>query len=175
MAQVSMRANKDQESGGYPIADPGDYFLKVKSKKDGTTKTNRQKVDLLIGIYDDNGNEVGSCFHTVTFISEGEPGHGIWLHVNHALGLPYDGEVDFDTQDYVDAECRGRVIQDEYNGKIKNKIEEFYTEDEAPLAGSGSPPAKAEAPATEVSEPPPAKKRNATPPKDKVDLEEVPF
>lgn len=162
MGRINMRADASQESGGYPLAEPGEYFLRVKRVKDGTTRTNRQKVDLLISILDEEGVEVGSAFHTVTFIPEGQPGHGIWLHVNHALGLPYDGEVDFDTDDYLGKECRGRVIQDTYEGKTRNKIEEFYVEDdgnqEAPAPAAAPAPAKAAAPA-------------ATP----APLEEVPF
>ena len=184
MAQVSMRANKEEESKGFPIADEGDYWLRVTQVKDGQTSDraknpNCQKVDLLIVILDDNGDKVGSCWHTLTFIPAGKPGHGMWLHANHAFGLPYDGEVNYDTADYMDTECRGHVIVDTWEGKTRNKISEFYTEDDNQgSAGSGSAPAPAAeaAPAEEVSESPPTKKRNATPPKkDEVDLEQVPF
>jgi len=170
MAQVRMRADRSQESGSYPIADPGDYFLRVKEKTDGKTgrdakNPNCQKVDLIISILDDRNEEVGSVFHTVTFIPEGRKGHGIWLHVNHALGLPYDGEVDFDTDEYLDKECRGRVIVDTYNGKTRNKIEEFYVEDEGEEKKETPPPSRETSRSRQDEQPDPAN----------TDLEEVPF
>lgn len=50
---------------------------------------------------------------------DGEPkrnkAHGFTLHFLHAVGLPYDGEVDFDTDEFIGREFWGEVVHEEYD------------------------------------------------------------
>lgn len=140
MAQVHMQADGSQ-AGAFPVASEGDYYVVVREKRDGTTKdSGRQKVDLIFEIQDQQGRKLGSVWHTLTFIPAGASGHGMWLHANHALGLPYDGELNYDTDDYLGASCEAHVVIDTWEGKQRNKISEFYVA-KAPGNKAPKPPA----------------------------------
>jgi len=141
---IRMNADKKQETTGFPLVPDGDYLLKIRKVTDGSASQQSknpgcEKIQAIIDIIDEATDEkVGSLVTTVTFIPEGKAGHGIWLHFNHAFGMPYDGEVDFNTQDYVGQTSRGRIYTDTYNGKKSNKIGELYVADGEEPAGSPS-------------------------------------
>lgn len=127
MAVVNMNA-KYEPRGVYETIPPGDYFVRVKEVKDGTSKSGYQKVDLFLEVFDKSDKRVGGMWTNLTMIPLGKDGHGIWLHANHAFGLPYDGEVSFDTADYRGKTAYVKIGTRVYDGKTYNTIAEWYNE-----------------------------------------------
>ena len=149
MARVNMKANGAEEAGsGFPPIPEGEYYLVVKKVTDGVVASSgRQKANLEfeVGTGPYEGRKI---WHTLTFIPEGDAGHGIMVQALKALGMPHDGELDFDSQELLGKVCRAKIIIDTYDGKKNNKIATagFNTD----FDGEGkpaTPAAKAQAPA----------------------------
>lgn len=87
-----------------------------------TKENNYPKVDLLVEVTTPGEFEGERLFHSVTFIPKGKPGEGMALHFLKAIGQPYEGKLTVDASQWVGGEFVGYVIEDEYQGKKRNKI-----------------------------------------------------
>lgn len=112
----------------------GDQYPKV-----GRTKNNDPMVNILCEVVNDpefNGERV---FHTVTFMPAKKPdgtptpGAGMSVHFLKTIGQPFEGKIKPNPDSWVGAEFAGYVIQEEFKGKVKNKIGEIK-----PLVAEGS-------------------------------------
>lgn len=93
--------------------------------KEGRTKNNDPMVNILCEVFNHAEFAGERVFHTVTFLKAGTPGAGMSVHFLKTIGQPFEGQFDVDTSKWVGAEFAGYVIQEEYNGKLKNKIGEL--------------------------------------------------
>jgi hypothetical protein len=152
MARISFDADKDAESVGgggnkFPAAPRGVYWLQVTDVSDGL-KTSHEaknpgvsKTQFVLEIAD--GEYVGTkVWHTVTWIPRGKgekatPGHGMAVHWLHACKMKFDGQFDFDEQDFLEeGHCMVRALLEveQYQSKDgkytneKNVIAQVYTE-----------------------------------------------
>lgn len=170
----SFNANKEDELSGFPLLEPGRYRFGIENKKDAQAQSGRPMCVLQCKVLEGE-TMPGSAIHNVTLIEQGEPGHGFLLHFLHAVGMPYDGEVSFDTDDFIGREFVADVIQETYqdgegNDKIASRIKTIYTEEQ--LAEEGGAQPAAEAPAEEVAEQPAEEVAEA--PAEEVPAEEQP-
>ena len=79
-------------------------------------------------------------WHTLVWIPKGEPGHGFTVAALKAMGMPFDGSLDFD-----DEELRGRTFYAEVGietytakdgkEKTKNIVSKFVTGDKVITKG----------------------------------------
>jgi hypothetical protein len=93
--------------------------------KDGRTKNNDPMVNILCEVINNEEFKGERVFHTVTFLGPKAPGAGMSVHFLKTIGQPYEGAVKVDSSQWVGAEFAAYVIQEEYKGKIKNKIGEI--------------------------------------------------
>lgn len=99
--------------------------------KDGRTKNNDPMVNILCEVINNPEFDGERVFHTVTFLpakgpdGKPTPGAGMSVHFLKCIGQPFEGKISPDSSQWVGAEFSGYVIQDEYKGKIKNKLGEI--------------------------------------------------
>jgi hypothetical protein len=127
MARINLTANAAEESGSYEPVPEGEYVLTVLKVTDKVTSTGRDMVNLEMAI--DEGPYRGrKVWSNVTFIPAGEAGHGLMVQALKAFGLPFDGELDFDTSDFEGRTCRAKLVIEPYTDtktgkqKMKNAI-----------------------------------------------------
>lgn len=53
-------------------------------------------------------------------------------HFLHAIGQPYDGEIEYDTEDWLWKAVSIDVKHEEYKGKIRAKVANYIIEEESP-------------------------------------------
>jgi len=94
--------------------------------KEGYTKEKKYpKVDFLAEVVDDEEFNGERIFHSVTFMPKGKDGAGMAIHFLKTIGQPYEGQIKPDCFNWVGKRFTGYVIEDEYNGKKKNKLGEI--------------------------------------------------
>lgn len=99
--------------------------------KEGRTKNNDPMVSILCEVVNSDNSNGERIFHTVTFLpakrpdGQPTPGAGMSVHFLKTIGQPYEGKIKPNPEAWVGARFSGYVIQDEYNGKIKNKLGEI--------------------------------------------------
>jgi hypothetical protein len=70
-------------------------------------------------------SDKGLIFHYVTFIPKGQKGDGINVHFRKSIGVPWEGDVVVDPEEWVGKTFMGKVVSEEYDGKTKNKFKEI--------------------------------------------------
>jgi hypothetical protein len=123
MSRINLTANAAEESGSYEPVPEGEYVLTVIKVTDKTTSTGRDMVNLELAV-DEGPYRDRKVWTNVTFIPAGEPGHGLMVQALKAFGLPFDGELDFDTSEFEGRTCRAKLVIEPYTdkeGKTKKK------------------------------------------------------
>lgn len=103
------------------VSKAGDHYpLEGKTKKNGYPK-----VDFLVEVADEGEYQGERLFHTVTFMPKDKDGASMAIHFLKTIGQPFEGKFTPDPQAWIGERFLGWPIEDEYNGKIKNKLGEI--------------------------------------------------
>lgn len=113
-------------SGAIP---EGDYKVQVSEVKLGETGANSKipgtpKIDWEFTVIEHQEFAGRKLFMTTPVSPDGK-GLNYLVALTKALGKPWSGKS-LNTENYVGLSCRARVIQDEYNGAINNKIKKVF-------------------------------------------------
>ena len=187
MGRISMQADSKEESmgnkgGNFSAAPRGIYTVQIADHSVDKKTTGGKNPGTPCTVFTceiaDQGEWFGKkLWHTVTWIARGSgekanPGHGMAVHFLHAVGMPYDGALDFEESDFQGRSFRALLEVETYetvkDGKTytneKNVVRDLYTDNN---------PEPAELPAPRVNKAKVTSK--VTPEKPLAELEEVPF
>jgi len=121
------------EGGGFLIPE-GTYFAEIVECKDRTS----QNGDAMIGVkfLITQGEFKNNWVWDSILISDNpdSPGYKILgrsKHFLHVIGEQYEGEIVWDSANWIGKKLRVVVYQDEYKGRKKSKINEYLPIDEA--------------------------------------------
>lgn len=116
-------------SGGSLLVPTGKYRLRIVDTEEGRTLKGDYKVTVKVRVVGGDHDGKTIPFHTVTFKGRDEegkplPGAGRAIHFLKTIGEPWEGEFTVNHLTWRGKEFIGDVIEDEYNGKVNNKIKE---------------------------------------------------
>lgn len=130
---IAFKADKEAAAtdSAYPVAPAGGpYYLKVIEAKERKAKSGRDMIEMELVIAEGEFEDRVHIWHYLTFIEAGAKGHGMTLHALKAFGIDADGDVEITSEMFENATVKVDLKQEEYNGKVKNAIDKFYTGDE---------------------------------------------
>ena len=99
----------------------GQHFVKLTSMEE---KTSQAGNDMLVGTFEVvKGDSKGSKLYENFLLSQS----GLWKLKSYlqAIGVACDGKIALDPKTLIGKQCIATVVHEEYNGKIKAKIDEF--------------------------------------------------
>ena len=122
-----FKGDKKQLQDDVQILPKGKYRLKVVYVKVGESKSGRVMFRLKFAPVKEKGNY--GIWDIITLIPEDADGHGITVHKLKQLGMPYDGQVSINPDNFMDKVINADVFIDNYNGKESNKISTVHSDD----------------------------------------------
>ena len=143
---IKFTGDKTQDTNS-PLPD-GDYFLTCTDAEEKQSSNGNDMIQMeltvAVGPYENRHFK-----YWLTFIPAGSNGHGITLHALHAFGLPYDGPVSIGQDDFKGKTVKAKVGSEPYQGRMNNKILDFYILSDEQISAEGSQAAEAAAGALE--------------------------
>ncbi|SRR5258708_6260982 len=125
----------------FKIVPPGDYILRVVDTEEKTSKeTGYPQVVVTFKVHGGEHEGIVIPFHYVTFQPEGERGAGMAVHFLKCIDQPWEGKFVVNHMAWRGKKIKAKVIEDEYQGKVKNKVASVDIHDETKLPppnGSG--------------------------------------
>jgi hypothetical protein len=131
-------------SGSFPEEDPCFIectFVQTKDQFDNDLKTKEKgypywTLELTVTEGQSKGRKM---WHNLIFIPPGMPGHGMALRCLHAFGLPHEGEIDIEPDDFYRRTASAAVAVETYKSKPRNVIARWHTPEETSETQSAAP------------------------------------
>lgn len=100
----------------------GTYTLKIEEAEEGLSKSGYNYVLAKCSVWNDSRYTSSSLWHYVTFLPKENKGAGMAVHFLKTIGQPHEGQYVVDAEKWIGKKFVGKVIQDMYEGKKRNKI-----------------------------------------------------
>lgn len=112
----------DPNAKKYPLIPDGWFPFRIVEAEAGTSKSGYPMVTVKCKCLDLLQSEKGPIAHWVVFLPKGKPGDGMNVHFRKSIKVPWEGDVEVDTNDWLGKTFMGKVVTEEYNGNMNNKF-----------------------------------------------------
>lgn len=128
---IAFKADKEAAANdsAYPVAPDGEYYLTCVEATERKAKSGRDMIEMELVICEGEYEERVRIWNYLTFIEAGAKGHGMTLHALKAFGIDADGDVEITADMFKGVSVKAELGQETYNGKLKNVIKKFITDD----------------------------------------------
>lgn len=123
MGTIQYDAGEEEVGDGFEPIPNGVYDLKIVEAEMGESKKGYPMATVnFVVINDEKYADKSINFHRVVFMPNSNPGAWIAKAFLKAIGQPYKGNIEIDTDAWVGKKVTASVYTDEYEGKKFNKI-----------------------------------------------------
>lgn len=108
---------QENEHKAKPIAPEGTYALVIEDATEGNSKkSNYPMIKLSLKIIEDAEYQGITFNHWVVFIPPTEKGANINVHFRKCIGVPYEGDVSVNADDWVGKKFKARLVIESLEG-----------------------------------------------------------
>lgn len=132
MGTFSYDATGVDPDAKFPLIPDGWFPFRIIEAEVLTSKSGLPMVLAKCKCIDPNQADKGLVWHYITFIPKGNPGEGMNVHFRKSIGVPWEGNVKVNTDEWEGKTFMAKVISEEYNGKRNNKFKEISPIREVP-------------------------------------------
>lgn len=109
----------------FALLEDGWYPFRIIQAEMMKSRSNLPMVLAKCKCIDPRHSDKGQIWHYVTFIPKGNPGDGMNVHFRKSIGVPWEGNVRVNTDEWEGKTFMGEVTTEEYNGKNNNKFKQI--------------------------------------------------
>lgn len=142
MARGRVNTAGIMESGTFNIVPEGRYYARIAEVVPGKSQAGDPMFSVKLLIVAGESQDSWLWDNIVISDNPNSPGYKILgrsKHFLHCIGEPYEGEIDYDTENWIDKEVEIKVYHDSYKGKPKAKVEEYILEEKGNTPQEESP------------------------------------
>ena len=134
----NLNLNGVEEQGMFTILPEGEYVVRVGEVRDKYSSKGDGYVAVKFTVME--GEHTGSpVWDNINFVPAIL---GRTKHFLHTIDQPYEGVIEYDSENWIDRELRITIKHEEYQGKMKMRVvkHDFLNEPVAPVTTTGDDP-----------------------------------
>lgn len=121
----------------YDLIPDGWYPFKIVEAEVSESKSGYPMILAKCRCLDPRHSNKGLLWHYVVFLPKGQKGDGMNVHFRKSIGVPWEGDVLVDSEEWEGKSFMGKVVTSEYDGKKSNKFKQV-----GPIKDVNEPPAE---------------------------------
>ena len=112
-------SQQSTEKKDWPLIPNGVYHLAISKPKETKSKKGVPGIGMVLKVI--AGKYQGrSMYHSVWFVEDGKKGAGMVKHFLKVIDIPLEGDIN--PEMLANRSFKARVISEEFNGKVSNKL-----------------------------------------------------